>query len=142
MNREPQRGFTLVEVLVALSVLAVVVAAFLTFVSAYMAGTIRARQLHAAVTCAQDVVESVRAGLVEVSGELTTGRCDASGFPRMIYKLTPYKGIGEGEGTEEEGASSALSGWAGVHVTVFADEGAPRPLYSLTTARALVGSSP
>lgn len=116
-------GEGLVEVLVALFILGLVSTAFLSLSGAFMRGLLAARQKEAAVRCAQDVIEQVRAG----GGRLPQpGSCGDSTFPDLEYELK-------------------ITGPAESIVTVAVYGRRPpggSPVYEVTTARFLGVSPP
>lgn len=79
-----ERGEGMLELLVAMFILGVVSTAFLGLSGAFMRGSMAAREKEAAVRCAQDVVEQIRAG----GGRLPQpGSCGDSTFPDLEYEL-------------------------------------------------------
>jgi len=60
MKRKKQRGFTLIEVLIALFILSVVLLALGAVVISVMRATAQSKEMAAAVTLAQDKIESLK----------------------------------------------------------------------------------
>ena len=132
-----QGGSGLVEVLVALFILSLAATAFLGLVAGAMQGFVRARQWQAAVTCAEQAIESVRAGLVKTGTGPATYPCDAPEFPRMMYKVTVTSAPEQDGSPAESGGNGGATDLSSLTVTVYPYEGAARPMYTVTTARSL-----
>lgn len=121
--RSRELGQAMVEVLVALFILGVVSTVFLGLSGAFMRGSLAARQKEAAVRCAQDVVEQIRAGR---GGLPRGGPCGDPAFPELVYELA----------TGGDGDSM-------VTVSVYARRpGSDQLVYAVTTARSLGVSPP
>lgn len=79
------KGQGLLEVLVALFLLALVSTSFLSLVTATSAGLYTSQRRQAAVRCAQSVIEQVHSPGVQVMPAY--GPCDDARYPRMTWAV-------------------------------------------------------
>ena len=86
-RRIQERGFTLVETLVAISFLSVAIVAPMTLVSLSLAGAVQARDTITAYNLAQEGIEAVRA--IRDGSIIHNARLSQTGTPRDILADIP-----------------------------------------------------